>query len=167
MIHTSNEQMTKEKMCIVMEYCKYGTLTDLLRASPLPPQFKLKCALDASRGMQFLHENKIMHRDFKPDNLLVVSKSPNSAVCVKITDFGTSRLVSDDTAKNYTKGLGTPIYMSPELVYFFENAYFTINFLFLQSLKASRTHSLPTCSRLPCRFGRFGHRNNREPFFSL
>ena len=101
-----------------MEYCKHGTLTSLLRGSTLSSPYKLKCALDSAKGLLFLHENKIMHRDFKPDNLLVVSKNPNSAVCVKLTDFGTSRVAIEESAKNYTKGLGTPIYMSPELVCF-------------------------------------------------
>ena len=57
-----------------------------------------------------------MHRDFKPDNLLVVSKNYKSPVCVKITDFGSSRLAADEKAAKYTKGIGTPLYMAVELV---------------------------------------------------
>jgi len=55
---------------------------------------KLKIALDAAKAVNFLHQNKILHRDLKPDNLLVVSLSPDPAtVSVKLADFGTARCV--------------------------------------------------------------------------
>jgi serine/threonine protein kinase len=55
---------------------------------------KLKIALDAAKAVNFLHQNKILHRDLKPDNLLVVSLSPDpSTVSVKLADFGTARYV--------------------------------------------------------------------------
>eukprot|EP01107_Rhizomastix_libera_P000765 TRINITY_DN11439_c0_g1_i2.p1 TRINITY_DN11439_c0_g1~~TRINITY_DN11439_c0_g1_i2.p1 ORF type:complete len:1101 (-),score=204.28 TRINITY_DN11439_c0_g1_i2:72-3092(-) len=107
---------TKERMCIVMEYCKYGNLGALIKSEAIAPEFKLKCIADAARGMLFLHENNIIHRDLKPDNLLIVATSPRSCVCIKITDFGASRLITEERGKNYTKGVGTPIYMSPELM---------------------------------------------------
>ena len=93
-----------------MEFCQFGTLTSIIFKEKLSSKFKIKCALDAAKGMkvsiafallffhlyrQFLHENNILHRDFKPDNLLVVSKNPDSAVCVKLTDFGT-RLTNNE-----------------------------------------------------------------------
>ena len=81
--------MNKERMCIVMEFCPFGNLSKLLYSEEkISPSFKKKCALDSAKGMAFLHQNGIIHRDFKPDNLLIVSKSEKSSVSVKITDFG-------------------------------------------------------------------------------
>ena len=61
--------------------------------------------------MNFLHKNNILHLDLKPDNLLVNSLYADSSCCVKITDFGTSRFTQK---LNKEKGLGTPLYLSPE-----------------------------------------------------
>ena len=82
--------MSKRNMCIVMEFCKYGTLSNLIheKAALLSTELKLKVALDGAMGMSFLHSQNIIHRDLKPDNLLVVSLSPKSNVTVKLTDFG-------------------------------------------------------------------------------
>ncbi len=55
-----------------------------------------------------------MHRDLKPDNLLVVSFSKDANVVhVKLTDFGTSRFVNQ-TIK-MTNRIGTPVFMAPEV----------------------------------------------------
>eukprot|EP01107_Rhizomastix_libera_P002924 TRINITY_DN15098_c0_g1_i1.p1 TRINITY_DN15098_c0_g1~~TRINITY_DN15098_c0_g1_i1.p1 ORF type:complete len:1328 (+),score=282.58 TRINITY_DN15098_c0_g1_i1:19-4002(+) len=108
--------ITQSTMCIVMEFCERGCLSTLLhKCSKLNPAFKAKAIIDSATGLNFLHQNNIMHRDFKPDNLLVVSTNPNS-VCVKLTDFGTSRQAIDDSSQQYTKGVGTPLYMAPELL---------------------------------------------------
>ena len=85
-----------------------------------------------SRLEAFLHASGIIHRDLKPDNLLVVSLDEHARVNVQISgktrcnlvefnriltivDFGTSKARSDQTS-NMTKGIGTPIYMAPEVL---------------------------------------------------
>ena len=107
---------TRSKVMIVMEYCKYGTLTKLLRGPPLSRKMRLRLLTDVARGMDYLHRNSIIHRDLKPDNLLLVSLSLSAPVRVKISDFGSSRAVVElnGTAQNLTRGVGTPVYMAPE-----------------------------------------------------
>jgi tRNA A-37 threonylcarbamoyl transferase component Bud32 len=101
---------------IVMELSPMGSLLSILRKQELSMEAKIKIAKNCARGMLVLHENSILHRDLKPDNLLVFSLNPSDEVLVKLTDFGTSRAVADDQSRQYTKGVGTPIYMAPELV---------------------------------------------------
>jgi serine/threonine protein kinase len=104
------------KLAIVTEFIEGGNVTNLLK-EPISFALKLKIALDTARALNFLQQNKILHRDLKPDNLLVVSKSTDPlSITVKLADFGTSRAVSEKLANKYTMGIGTPIYMAPEIL---------------------------------------------------
>ena len=69
--------------------------------------------LETAKALQFLHTNGIIHRDIKPQNLLVFSLEPKAPVHVKLTDFGTARFISDDPT-TITKNVGTIAYMAPE-----------------------------------------------------
>jgi len=106
------------KMCMVSEYIKLGSLQAAIHAKKkLTKLVKAKIALDIANGMNFLHQSGILHRDLKPDNVLIVSFSGKADINAKLTDFGTSRVIGD-AADDYTftKGLGTPIYMAPEIL---------------------------------------------------
>lgn len=59
-------------------------------------------------GVEFMHSHKLVHGDLKPDNILI------SDSIVKLTDFGTSRLVEDMFVRS-TDGAGTWAYMAPEV----------------------------------------------------
>ncbi|ELP93695.1 serine/threonine protein kinase HT1, putative [Entamoeba invadens IP1] len=104
---------------MVIQFFVLGSLGEFLRKDrqdylKLPYKLKIRMLFDTAKGMQFLHENRIMHLDLKPDNLLVNSLDPHSVCSVKITDFGTSRFVKKTMKKNEDKGLGTPVYAAPE-----------------------------------------------------
>lgn len=58
----------------------------------------------------FMHTNKVVHRDIKPQNIFV-----DSDMNLKVGDFGISRLL-DSTAQNCKTSAGTPSYMAPEMV---------------------------------------------------
>jgi len=80
---------------------------------------KMKMMLDAARGVEYLHKNGVLHRDIKPDNLLVFSLSEvvESGANAKLTDFGSSRNINLlMTNMTFTKGVGTPTYMAPEVL---------------------------------------------------
>ncbi|ELP86925.1 protein tyrosine kinase domain containing protein, partial [Entamoeba invadens IP1] len=107
------------QVSMVIQFFVLGSLGEYLRKDKrdyikLPYKLKVRMLFDTTRGMQFLHENRIMHLDLKPDNLLVNSLDPNSACSIKITDFGTSRFTKRTIGKGQDKGLGTPIYAAPE-----------------------------------------------------
>eukprot|EP00727_Mastigamoeba_balamuthi_P012869 m51a1_g8204 putative serine-threonine protein (510) ;mRNA; r:44240-47628 len=109
--------LTRAHCCIVMEYCPLGSLAAMVaRGADFSQRLCVKFALGCARGMQFLHANHVLHRDLKTDNLLVVSLDVASPSHVKLTDFGASRLVSDEGAASYTKGVGTCTYMAPEIL---------------------------------------------------
>ncbi|ELP94021.1 serine-threonine protein kinase, putative [Entamoeba invadens IP1] len=107
------------QVSMVIQFFVLGALGEYLRQDKedylkLPYKLKVRMLFDSARGMQFLHENKMMHLDLKPDNLLVNSLYADSACCIKITDFGTSRFVKKTMKNNEDKGLGTPVYAAPE-----------------------------------------------------
>ncbi|ELP85971.1 serine-threonine protein kinase, putative [Entamoeba invadens IP1] len=104
------------QISLVMQYLVLGALSEFLHNTSrsflhLSFKLKVKVLLDTSKGMTFLHQNKILHLDLKPDNLLVNSLFPDSQCCIKITDFGTAALLSSQIEE---KGLGTPVYLAPE-----------------------------------------------------
>jgi len=106
-------------MFLVTEFIPLGSLGQYLtKDQPLKFRLKVKIALDCAKGMDFLHKCNFLHRDLKPDNLLVVSLSRNSPVNVKIADFGAARIVTEKIASTakMTYGMGTPVYMAPEVL---------------------------------------------------
>jgi len=65
---------------------------------------------DITQGLCYLHEQSIMHRDLKSQNILL-----DEDLHAKITDFGISKIIEDPT-KTMTKGRGTPCWMAPEVM---------------------------------------------------
>lgn len=68
--------------------------------------------LQACRGLKYLHDMSITHRDIKPDNILLADHSPDSLL--KISDFGLSKLISAETMKTVC---GTQLYVAPEVLF--------------------------------------------------
>jgi serine/threonine protein kinase len=104
------------RMCIVTEFIPHGSLGSLLRKEELSYLLKVRMCFDCAKGMMYLHSFKMMHRDFKPENLIVLSLNELDPVTCKLTDFGSTREVGEEISKNYTKGIGTPRYMAPEVL---------------------------------------------------
>ncbi|ELP88440.1 serine-threonine protein kinase, putative [Entamoeba invadens IP1] len=108
---------TPEHYSIVTEFAKFGSLKSAYESSYFSNTLMTKMLLDVARGMVFLHGSNLVHRDLKPENVLVVSMNNQEKVNAKISDFGTARTaVMNDIANTMTRGIGTPIYMSPEML---------------------------------------------------
>ncbi len=62
-------------------------------------------------ALQYAHERNVVHRDIKPANLMLTADDT-----VKVTDFGTAKILQFGTVQQTTNVMGTPSYMSPEQV---------------------------------------------------
>ena len=103
--------------CMVMEKCqcsvfnqlhKYGRLRHPDGTAKLNLATRIRWALDAAKGMVFLHDRKLIHRDLKTSNLLI---SLDKYKTVKLCDFSLARM--KDSPKRGT-GAGTPGWIPPE-----------------------------------------------------
>ncbi|XP_006653907.1 serine/threonine-protein kinase STY8-like [Oryza brachyantha] len=99
------------KYLIVTEYMSGGNLYDFLHKqnNTLELPVVLRIAIGISKGMDYLHQNNIIHRDLKTANLLI-----GSGQVVKIADFGVSRLRSQ--GGDMTAETGTYRWMAPEVI---------------------------------------------------
>src|SRR6478672_3202803 len=97
---------------LVMELVDGGTLRDLIRERgplPVPVVFAILDPLLDALGAA--HANGLVHRDVKPENVLISARST-----VKIADFGLVRAVGSQTVATGDVILGTVAYLSPEQV---------------------------------------------------
>jgi eukaryotic-like serine/threonine-protein kinase len=104
---------------LVMEKVAGRTLTKRLAEGPLPPRAALVLARQILDGIGHAHMHGLVHRDLKPDNVMLVDMGGWERA--KIVDFGVVKLLGDAEAamgggKLTSTGLvfGTPAYMAPE-----------------------------------------------------
>jgi eukaryotic-like serine/threonine-protein kinase len=102
---------------LVMEFLSGLDLAAVLvRRGPFPVQLAVECVLQACEALAEAHALGIVHRDLKPANLFLTEAVDGSA-CVKLLDFGISRMASRHGLSALTDPgtvLGTPSYMAPE-----------------------------------------------------
>lgn len=103
----------------IMKYYPDGNLADLLRRETLTEAQRYEITRGILLGLQHLHHHRIVHRDFKPANILI-SRDHTGRFIPKIADFGLSKLVSDDELDSsdfdLSDGRGTPSYKAPEQI---------------------------------------------------
>ncbi|XP_053399869.1 serine/threonine-protein kinase Nek2-like isoform X2 [Mercenaria mercenaria] len=104
---------------IVMEYCKGGDLSTIIAKNKregtyLDEEFIWKILVQLTQALQECHQRKngraVLHRDMKPANVFLDTDKN-----VKLGDFGLARVLHHETSFANTY-VGTPYYMSPELV---------------------------------------------------
>ncbi|CAG8520286.1 7035_t:CDS:10 [Paraglomus occultum] len=101
-----------DSLYMVFELCEKGVLMNvniLKKAKPFPEDKARSYFRDIILGVEYLHSNDIVHRDIKPDNLLLSSDDT-----LKIVDFGVSEIFASGNDKT-VKPAGSPAFMAPEL----------------------------------------------------
>ncbi|MGE0709495.1 MAG: serine/threonine-protein kinase [Planctomycetota bacterium] len=97
---------------IVMELVDGSSLGELAEGGPLPLDGVLRVWAQVARALHFAHERGVVHRDVKPENVVLCAGQP------RVVDFGLAKL-PDDSGEGLTQSgvtLGTPAYMPPEQV---------------------------------------------------
>lgn len=95
---------------IVMEYIDGITLKDYMNEKkPLPVEEALDFAEKVLGALSHAHERGIIHRDIKPQNIMLL---PDRSI--KVTDFGIARVSKFETVTMTEKAIGTVYYISPE-----------------------------------------------------
>ncbi|KAJ6551307.1 kinase-like domain-containing protein [Mycena capillaripes] len=102
------------RLCLVSPWMENGTITKFLAKNNPSNTERFSLILDVALGLQYLHENKIVHGDLKGVNILV---TPSRRAC--IADFGVSSIATAMTLQftsiTHAQG-GTPRYQAPELL---------------------------------------------------
>ncbi len=112
-------------LAFAMEYVNGADLQKIVKGhGPLPISNACYYIHQAARALQHAHEKKMVHRDIKPNNLMLARDG--KAQVVKILDFGLSKATSENALDGGLTGtgqvLGTPHYMAPEQVRSASNA---------------------------------------------
>jgi len=107
---------------LTMELLEDGSLRALLdrrsRDNQVwPPSFGLALVRQAAEALAFANAKGIVHRDIKPDNLLVLRQKTSdgrSTYTIKVSDFGLAKMAESSGLTSMGSTVGTPAYMSPE-----------------------------------------------------
>ena len=95
---------------IVMELLNGNTLKDEIeKKGKLGSEMTLKYASQIASALEAAHASKIIHRDIKPQNIVLTSNN-----VAKVTDFGIARMSSKETITSSTNTIGSVHYFSPE-----------------------------------------------------
>jgi serine/threonine-protein kinase ULK/ATG1 len=96
-------------LLLVTEYCKDGDL-ELWLKKDNSIESKIDIIKQITIGIEYMHTNNILHRDIKPQNILLHDN------IIKICDFGFSTIIKEHNMM-FNTICGTPLYMSPELLF--------------------------------------------------
>ena len=95
---------------LVMEYVQGRTLKDVIKQKgALPPSVAAQIGIRILSALQHAHKNGIIHRDIKPQNVLVHKDG-----LIKVADFGIARVAGWDTVTQEDSVMGSVHYFSPE-----------------------------------------------------
>ncbi|KIZ18687.1 serine/threonine-protein kinase [Streptomyces natalensis] len=107
-------------LALVMDLVRGTDLrTRLERERRLAPEAAVAIVADVADGLAAAHAARIVHRDVKPENVLLDMQGalgPGGAHPALLTDFGIARLVDSPRHTRATKVIGTPDYLAPEII---------------------------------------------------
>ncbi|MBU8901479.1 MAG: protein kinase [Victivallales bacterium] len=94
---------------ILMEFINGKPLTKIIKKNSINLKERLKIFVQICKAIQFIHKNKVLHRDIKPGNIMI-----SDDLTVKLTDFGLAHIIDMHNPISEIKISGSPAYMSPE-----------------------------------------------------
>jgi serine/threonine protein phosphatase PrpC len=113
-LHVEPDDGKRSRPYIVMEYLEGQTLGHLMRSvRPMPVNDALKIASRVCEALHYLHTHDVVHRDLKPDNIMICNDGS-----IRIMDFGIAKVEGSRrlTFGAFQPAMGTPDYMAPEQV---------------------------------------------------
>ena len=96
---------------LILDYYEKGDLMTYLSNKPLKEMYAKKYLRQIADGLKYLLDNNIMHRDIKPQNILITDTND-----LVITDFGFARYIDTSNDIMIQTLCGTPMYMAPEIM---------------------------------------------------
>lgn len=93
------------KFYLILEYMKCGDLYEVTKEKPLGDEQVWDIFRQVIRGIKYLHDNNIVHGDIKPQNILLANNG-----CIKISDFGLSKVINKDEMRLESGGRLTYYY---------------------------------------------------------
>jgi serine/threonine-protein kinase len=109
---------------LVVELVRGKTLRECLRKNgPFAPEVAAAVACEVGAGLEHAHHQGVIHRDVKPENVLIELVPPEppatverASVHVKLTDFGIAKLLDAQGVTSTGQVLGSPAHMAPEQI---------------------------------------------------
>jgi len=121
-----DETGRRPRFFIVMPFLEGEELKEVVQQRPLTEPHAAVMVHALASGLRYMHEElRTMHRDVKPENIMLLNGDPTRPVLV---DYGLSRMVDDDVdddepgtspsglQRTYTGNMGTPCYQAPESI---------------------------------------------------
>ncbi|XP_031950201.1 serine/threonine-protein kinase PAK 1-like isoform X3 [Corvus moneduloides] len=102
--------LVDEDLWLVMEYMDGGTLQDVVRQTRMAEGEMAAVSRECLQGLDFLHSNRVIHRDLKSSNILLATDGS-----VKLADFGLCAQLSPEQEQRSSM-VGTAHWMAPEVV---------------------------------------------------
>jgi serine/threonine-protein kinase/endoribonuclease IRE1 len=81
---------------------------------PMPPEIEV--LLQLAKGLEYIHQKRLVHRDIKPENVLIRLNSTTQQVAMKWADFGLSKKVNERGSFSMSGVRGTLDYFAPEIL---------------------------------------------------
>eukprot|EP01133_Synstelium_polycarpum_P007762 gene7762-9104_t len=110
--HTSF--LHESSLWMVMDYMGAGSLADILKdkyPNGMPEVLAASVLKAALRGLEHLHHNQRIHRDFKSDNVLIGTSGQ-----IEVADFGVTAILEKNQPNQRKTVVGTPCWMAPEII---------------------------------------------------
>jgi hypothetical protein len=106
--------VVKDACYLISELIEGETLAQLIAAGDAEDRDLLEIGLALTAALTHAHERGVIHRDIKPQNVLIPAQRGEHGAAAKLTDFGGASLIGEDGLTRTGDVLGTLAYMAPE-----------------------------------------------------